>query len=95
VCLKTDFFQEAGEGRSEFKASLDYRVSSRTPRATQRNLVSKTKTKQNKAQKQKCRECQHVPKAGEKHREAHQPCLPIRCASVWWRDGKEAERFEH
>jgi hypothetical protein len=30
---------------SEFKASLDYRVSSRKARATQRNPVSKIKTK--------------------------------------------------
>jgi hypothetical protein len=39
-----------GRGRqiSEFKASLIYRVSSRTARATQRNSVSKNKTKQNK-----------------------------------------------
>jgi hypothetical protein len=38
-----------GRGRwiSEFKASLVYKVSSRTARATQRNPVSK-KTKQNK-----------------------------------------------
>ena len=38
-----------GRGISEFKASLDYRVSSRIARATQRNPVSKkqkTKTKQ-------------------------------------------------
>jgi hypothetical protein len=33
---------------SEFEASLVYRVSSRTARATQRNPVSKNKTKQNK-----------------------------------------------
>jgi hypothetical protein len=39
-----------GRGRwiSEFQASLVYRVSSRTARATQRNPVSKNKTKQNK-----------------------------------------------
>jgi hypothetical protein len=40
-----------GRGRqiSEFEASLLYKVSSRTARATQRNPVSKkTKTKQNK-----------------------------------------------
>jgi hypothetical protein len=39
-----------GRGRqiSEFEASLDYRVSSRTARATQRNPVSK---KQNKTKK--------------------------------------------
>jgi hypothetical protein len=37
---------------SEFQASLVYRVSSRTARATQRNpvLKTKTKTKQNKKQ---------------------------------------------
>jgi hypothetical protein len=37
-----------GRGRwiSEFEASLVYRVSSRTARATQRNSVSKNKTKQ-------------------------------------------------
>jgi hypothetical protein len=35
---------EAGRSlSSEFKASLDYKVSSRTARATQRNTVSKTK----------------------------------------------------
>jgi hypothetical protein len=33
---------------SEFEASLVYRVSSRTARATQRNPVSKKKTKQEK-----------------------------------------------
>jgi hypothetical protein len=33
---------------SEFEASLVYRVSSRTARATQRNPVLKNKTKQNK-----------------------------------------------
>jgi hypothetical protein len=36
-----------GRGISEFKASLVYKVSSRTARAIQRNLVSKNK-KQNK-----------------------------------------------
>jgi hypothetical protein len=33
--------REAEAGEFEFKASLLYRVSSRTARATQRNLVSK------------------------------------------------------
>jgi hypothetical protein len=45
-----------GRGRriSEFKASLVYRVSSRTARATQRNPVSKKKqTKTNKQTKHK------------------------------------------
>jgi hypothetical protein len=39
-----------GRGRriSEFKASLVYKVSSRTARATQRNPVSKKKTKNKK-----------------------------------------------
>jgi hypothetical protein len=41
-----------GRGISEFEASLVYRVSSRTARATQRNPVSKKKTK-NKKQKTK------------------------------------------
>ena len=35
----------SSRGLGEFKASLVYRVSSRTPRATQRNPVSKNKTK--------------------------------------------------
>jgi hypothetical protein len=45
-----------GRGRriSEFEASLVYRVSSRTPRATQRNPVSK-KTKKQKQKKKKKR----------------------------------------
>jgi hypothetical protein len=45
-----------GRGRqiSEFKASLVYRVSSRTARATQRNPVSKkTKTKQQQQKEHK------------------------------------------
>jgi hypothetical protein len=44
-----------GKGRriSEFKASLVYRVSSRTARATQRNPVLKNKTKQNKTKEKK------------------------------------------
>ena len=39
------------DGSFEFKASLVYRESSRTSRATQRNSVSKTKPNQNKKQK--------------------------------------------
>jgi hypothetical protein len=44
-----------GRGRqiSEFEASLVYRVSSRTARATQRNPVSKNKNKKQKTNKQK------------------------------------------
>ena len=42
-----------GRGRqiSEFEGSLDYRVSSRTARATQRNPVSEKKTKSKKKKK--------------------------------------------
>jgi hypothetical protein len=44
-----------GRGRqiSEFKASLVYRVSSRTARAIQRNPVSKNNDKKTKKKKQK------------------------------------------
>jgi hypothetical protein len=44
-----------GRGRrvSEFKATLVYKVSSRTAKATQRKPVSKKKTKKNKKQKTK------------------------------------------
>jgi hypothetical protein len=44
-----------GRGRqiSEFEASLLYRVSSRTARATQRNPVSKNKNKNKQTNKQK------------------------------------------
>jgi hypothetical protein len=47
-----------GRGRwiSEFKASLVYRVSSRTARATQRNPVSKNQKKQNKTNNNKKKE---------------------------------------
>jgi hypothetical protein len=38
-----------GRGISEFKASLVYRVSSRTTRATQRNPVSEKKKKKKKS----------------------------------------------
>jgi hypothetical protein len=44
-----------GRGRriSEFEASLVYKVSSRTARATQRNPVSKNKTKNPKTKQNK------------------------------------------
>jgi hypothetical protein len=44
-----------GRGRriSEFKASLVYKVSSRTARGTQRNLVSKNQKKKKKKTKTK------------------------------------------
>jgi hypothetical protein len=48
-----------GRGRkiSEFEASLVYKVSSRTARATQRNPVSKqNKTKQNKTKQNKTKQ---------------------------------------
>ena len=47
-----------GRGRwiSEFKASLVYRVSSRTARATQRNPVSKNQTKKKKKERKKEKE---------------------------------------
>jgi hypothetical protein len=56
-----------GRGRriSEFKASLVYRVSSRTARATQRNPVSKTKTK-NKTKNKKTQATVHAVKDVEK-----------------------------
>jgi len=47
-----------GRGRriSEFEASLVYRVSSRTARATQRNPVSKKKKKEEEEEKEKRKE---------------------------------------
>jgi hypothetical protein len=47
-----------GRGRriSEFKASLVYKVSSRTGRAIQRNPVLKNKTKQNKTKQNKTKQ---------------------------------------
>jgi hypothetical protein len=47
-----------GRGRqiSEFEASLVYRVSSRTARATQRNLVSKNQDKEKKRKEKKRKE---------------------------------------
>jgi hypothetical protein len=47
-----------GRGRwiSEFEASLVYRVSSRTTRATQRNPVSKNQKKKKKRREEKRRE---------------------------------------
>jgi hypothetical protein len=48
----------AGGGRqiSEFQASLVYRVSSRTARATQRNPVSKKKKKKKERKKERRKE---------------------------------------
>jgi hypothetical protein len=50
---------DRGRWISEFEASLVYRVSSRTARATQRNPVSKNKqnkTKQNKTKQNKTKQ---------------------------------------
>jgi hypothetical protein len=44
---------EADRQISEFEASLIYRVSSRTARATQRNPVSKKKKKKRKKERKK------------------------------------------
>jgi hypothetical protein len=45
-----------GKKISEFEASLVYKVSSRTARATQRNPVSQNKTKQNKTKQNKTKQ---------------------------------------
>jgi hypothetical protein len=52
-----------GRGRriSEFEASLVYRVSSRTARATQRNLDSKQKQKQQQQQKKQKQKTKKKP----------------------------------
>jgi hypothetical protein len=57
-----------GTGRwiSEFKASLVYRMSSRTARATQRNPVSKTKREKNMC-KVPYTHVHSVPRRGEDH----------------------------
>jgi hypothetical protein len=54
-CLQSQHSGGRGRWISEFEASLVYRVSSRTARATQRNpvLEKQKTTKQNKTQKQK------------------------------------------
>jgi hypothetical protein len=46
VLLPTEPSHQPGRRISEFEASLVYRVSSRTARATQRNPVSKNQNKQ-------------------------------------------------
>jgi hypothetical protein len=65
-----------GRGRwiSEFKASVVYRVSFRTVRATQRNPASKKNKKQNKTQKnRKGKERGEEGRGGE--RRAKQSCV--------------------
>jgi hypothetical protein len=49
--LESQHLEGRGRRISEFEASLVYKVSSRTAKATQRNSVSKNKTKQNKTKK--------------------------------------------
>jgi hypothetical protein len=53
---------------SEFEASLVYRVSSRTARATQRNPVSKKQKTKNKKQKQKKKNIKQTKNLGKKVR---------------------------
>jgi cation transport ATPase len=57
---------------SEFEASLVYRVSSRTAKATQRNLVSKTKKKKKKKKKERKKE---KGKKERKEKEKHIMCV--------------------
>jgi hypothetical protein len=60
-----------GRGRwiSEFKASLVYKVSSRTARTTQRNPVSKqNKTKQNKTKQNKTKQTKTNKKGTSIHK---------------------------
>jgi hypothetical protein len=53
---------------SEFKASLVYRVNSRTARATQRNPVSKTNKQTNKQNKQTKRKKERKEKRRKRKR---------------------------
>jgi hypothetical protein len=57
--------QEAEAGRvSEFEASLVYRVSSKTARATQRNpVLKKNKTKREEKRKEKSFKSTEIPEA--------------------------------
>jgi hypothetical protein len=76
-----------GRGRwiSEFKASLVYRVSSKTARAIQRNPVSKTKTKQNKTKQNKTKQNktkQNKTKPNIKRKEHSR-----KCAGLWGEGG--------
>jgi hypothetical protein len=62
-----------GRGRqiSEFQASLVYRVSFRTARATQRNPVSKKPKIEKKKKKRKKKKIQHKHTCGTKKRKRH------------------------
>jgi hypothetical protein len=72
-----------GRGRqiSEFQASLVYKVSSRTARATQRNPVSKKtkrkKKKKKKEKKQQCREKKRTEEELYRHRLKREPARHI------------------
>jgi hypothetical protein len=72
-----------GRGRqiSEFKASLVYKVSSRTARDTQRNPVSKNQNKQtnNKINKKPTTENTGISKVIARHSEIYQ------CINKTWR----------
>jgi hypothetical protein len=72
-----------GRGRwiSDFEASLVYRVSSRTARATQKNTVLKNKqTKTNKQTKKKRKEEKRKEEKKEKRKEKKKKYL--RCLSL-------------
>jgi hypothetical protein len=90
-----------GRGRwiSEFEASLIYRVSSRTARATQRNPVSKKQKQKNKKTKKQNKKTKKQKKKKEKkrlsdqvatattHRRSHAGWLhprPWLCPSLFW-----------
>jgi hypothetical protein len=70
-----------GRGRwiSEFKASLVYRVSSRTARAAQRNPVSKNK---NKKQQQQKKEKKRKEKKRKKTQQQQQQRGFLRCLTT-------------
>jgi hypothetical protein len=63
-----------GQGRqiSEFKASLVYRMSFRSARASHRNSVSKNKTKQNKTKHQTKPKNKTKPKPNQNNKP--EPC---------------------
>ena len=67
-------FNSGGRGRqvSECKASLVYRVSFRTARATQRNPVSKTKQNKNPKNNRKKKKKNKKPKPNQKNKNPRQ-----------------------
>jgi hypothetical protein len=62
ACLKSQHLGGRGRRISEFEVNLVYRVSSRTARAIQRNLVSKKKK-----QKRKLLKCWKRPRKQDTH----------------------------